>query len=64
MKRWRRRYAPGTCMDCGHHRSVTTIWFWVNAMRYVVCASCIRPYRGVILTHTEKLEQAERQGIR
>jgi hypothetical protein len=45
----RRRYTLGTCQDCGHTKRVTRITFWVNGMRYVVCSTCIRPYRGVIL---------------
>jgi transcription elongation factor Elf1 len=50
-KRWRRKYYIGTCQDCGHTRSVTTVFFWVNKMRYVVCADCIKAYRTVILTN-------------
>ena len=52
--RWRRHYAIGRCQDCGRTRSCTVVRFWVNYMRYVVCGDCIRTYRGVILTRTEK----------
>lgn len=52
-RRWRRRYRLGRCQDCGHYTRVTVVRFWVNYMRYVVCASCIRSYRRVILTHTK-----------
>lgn len=45
----RRHYKPGTCQDCGNHKRVTVIRFWVNYMRYVVCAECIKCYRPVIL---------------
>lgn len=51
-KRWRRQYAVGTCQDCGRTRRVTVVRFWVNYMRYVVCAECIQPYRPVLLTGT------------
>ena len=51
--KWRRRYRPGTCQDCGRWRRVTVARFWLNFMRYQVCAECIRPYRGRLLTHTE-----------
>ncbi len=47
-------------MDCGWHKRVTVIHFWVNAMRYVVCAECIKAYRRQILTHTDALLAKER----
>lgn len=47
--RIRRVYKPGVCQDCGWQKRVTTIIFWVNGMRYRVCAECIKPYRKVIL---------------
>lgn len=47
--RRRRKYIPGRCQDCGHSKPITTIIFWVNAMRYRVCKDCIKPYRRVIL---------------
>jgi hypothetical protein len=50
-KRWRRHYADGTCQDCGHHRRVTVVRFWLNDLRYRVCRDCIKPYRKRILTH-------------
>ena len=46
----RRKYTEGRCEDCGWIKRVTWITFWVNAMRYRVCAACIKPYRRVILT--------------
>ena len=48
--KWRRKYRKGQCEDCGWTRNVTRITFWVNDMKYVVCAECIKPYRGVITT--------------
>lgn len=48
-KRIRRVYAPGRCDDCGWHRSVTRITFWLNGFQMNVCADCIKPYRKVIL---------------
>lgn len=45
----RRKYDQGKCQDCGHVKRTTVIVFWVNGMRYRVCAACIRPYRGRIL---------------
>lgn len=45
----RRKYYLGNCQDCGQYRRVTTVYFWVNGMRYVVCSECIKPYRKVIL---------------
>lgn len=53
MRRWRRKYTIGLCQDCGQLKRVTIVRFWVNYMRYVVCADCIKPYRPVLLTHTE-----------
>ena len=50
MAAWRRKYRKGRCDDCGWHRNVTRITFWVNGMKYVVCAECIKPYRGTINT--------------
>jgi hypothetical protein len=50
MAKKRRIYRIGTCQDCGRKRNVTRIRFWVNAMPYVVCSDCIRPYRNRILT--------------
>lgn len=47
--RVRRKYAKGTCQDCGRTRNVTTIYWWVNGNPYVVCAECIDAYRGSIL---------------
>lgn len=49
-RRWRRVYRLGYCQDCGHYRRITVVRFWLNDMRYRVCAQCIRPYRKVILT--------------
>ncbi len=45
----RRRYNEGTCEDCGHHKRVTVIRFWLNGMSYRVCADCKRAYLGRIL---------------
>ena len=45
----RRKYTIGKCQDCGWTKRVTTIIFWVNGMKYTVCALCIKPYRGRIL---------------
>ena len=45
----RRAYTTGRCQDCGRERRTTVIRFWVNFMRYRVCADCIRAYRPVIL---------------
>jgi hypothetical protein len=47
--RLRRQYTLGRCQDCGRTKPVTVIIFWVNGMRYRVCGTCIRAYRGVIL---------------
>ena len=33
MKTKRRKYVDGTCQECGHHKRVTTITFWVNGMK-------------------------------
>lgn len=44
----RRRYRPGTCKDCGHQKKVTTIKFWATGLLYVVCSTCIKPYRNII----------------
>lgn len=49
LKRWRRVYRPGTCQDCGQHKRVTLIRFWVNDYRMRVCTECIKPYRDRIL---------------
>ena len=49
IKRFRRRYFSGTCQDCGRHKRVTWVTFWVNGYRMRVCAECIKPYRRVIL---------------
>lgn len=55
--RWRRVYRPGLrCKDCGHVRSTTVVIFWVNAMRYRLCAQCVRLYRPVILRNHEEQE--------
>ena len=51
MTRWRRRYKPGRCADCGRWRPVTLIRFWVNYYGMRVCSECIKPYRRVILTN-------------
>jgi hypothetical protein len=45
----RRVYREGRCGDCGHIKRVTEIVFWVNGMRMLVCAECIKPYRYRIL---------------
>lgn len=45
----RREYATGRCRDCGRWIRVTEVAFWVNGLRYQVCATCIRAYRKVIL---------------
>ena len=50
LARWRRKYRKGNCDDCGRFRNVTRVTFWLNGMKYVVCAECIKPYRGVITT--------------
>lgn len=54
----RRDYRIGRCEDCGRVRLTTAITFWLNGWRMRVCAECIRPYRGVILTpgRTERTE--------
>lgn len=49
LKRWRRRYRPGTCQDCGRSRPVTVAIFWVNAYHMRLCGECIRPYRRQLL---------------
>ena len=45
----RRIYSAGKCQDCGHTKPVTEITFWVNGLKYTVCAICIRAYRDRIL---------------
>ena len=45
----KRKYSTGKCGDCGHTRNVTRIKFWLNGFEMLVCAVCIRPYRGRIL---------------
>lgn len=45
----RRCYRDGRCQDCGHHRRVTRIVFWLNSYEMTVCARCISPYRRRIL---------------
>lgn len=45
----RRTYTKGKCQDCGWTKRTTVITFWLNGMKYRVCAVCIRPYRTVIL---------------
>lgn len=45
----RRHYFIGRCQDCGHTKRVTEVTFWVNGMKYRVCAECIKPYRERIL---------------
>jgi hypothetical protein len=47
--RVRRKYTLGKCQDCGWVKRTTVITFWVNGMKYRVCAQCIKPYRGSIL---------------
>lgn len=47
--RKRRKYSEGRCQDCGWIKRTTEIIFWVNGMRYRVCAQCIKPYRKEIL---------------
>lgn len=49
MTRRRRKYTLGRCQDCGWEKRVTEIIFWVNGMRYRVCATCIKSYRDRIL---------------
>lgn len=46
----RRKYRVGCrCQDCGRDWvPVTTITFWDSGMRYRVCGTCIKAYRGVI----------------
>ena len=45
----RRKYTQGKCQDCGWTKRVTAIIFWVNGMKYTVCARCLQAYRGRIL---------------
>ena len=58
--KWRRKYREGTCDDCGWVRNVTRITFWVNDMKYIVCAECIKPYRGTITTMNTDTDIRER----
>lgn len=46
----RRIYKLDNCDDCGWHKRVTPIRFWLNNYRMLVCAQCIRPYRKRILS--------------
>jgi len=38
----------GTCQDCGWTKKVRTVIFWLNDMRYTVCAGCEKSYRHSI----------------
>lgn len=58
----RRLYTIGRCRDCGHEKRTTVAIFWVNGMRYRVCASCIRAYRRVILKPSAEQNQETRRG--
>jgi len=45
----RRKYSEGVCSDCGWHKRVTPVTFWVNGYRQNYCADCIKMYRKAIL---------------
>ena len=60
MAAWRRKYRKGMCDDCGWFRNVTRITFWATGMKYIVCAECIKPYRGTINTMTTDTDIKQR----
>lgn len=41
-------YAHLSCEDCGRSPAAI-VTFWVSGMRYRVCSTCVRAYRGVLL---------------
>ena len=45
----RRKYATGTCQDCGRTMRTTVVTFWVNGHQMRLCSECINAYRDIIL---------------
>jgi hypothetical protein len=45
--RKRRKYAQGTCNDCGRNRKVTPVIFWVNGFKQKYCGDCIKMYHNM-----------------
>jgi hypothetical protein len=59
------RRAPGRCQDCGwEHKPVRRVTFWVNGMRYQVCAECERAYRRVINWPVTEPPKGTGEGLR
>ena len=49
-----REYHPNACQDCGAHKQITLVTFWIGSFEMQVCSQCSKQYPADVLNNSAK----------